>query len=80
MLSQIEVNVDEHSKAFVSGLTNGQVQDLIRSSCKWFGIASWRYFRYCGLDVEVLEDVLTVTAEVVRLPDDFWTQSDHYPA
>ena len=76
MLSQTEISIDDHTRALSPGLTNGQVHDLVRSPCRWFGIASWRYFRYCGLESEALENVLAATGEVVGLPDGFWTQAD----
>ena len=60
---EYQVNLDE-----------GQVRYLLREPLRWFGIASHRYFSYCGFDLAGLEAVLVQAAKVLGLPQHFWEQ------
>jgi len=66
--------IQEGSGVFGTGLGVDQFFYMVISSLRWYGITTWRHFKYCGLDIVMLEKLLSETAEQVRIRGKFWEQ------
>ncbi len=72
VLSQGRHEPAPNTVVFQIQLTLGQTHYLLRSPVQWFGVAVWRYFAYCGLDLNRLEAVLAEAGGTAGLPERFW--------